>query len=42
LFLTADFYVELPLEATYATAWSDVPAFWREVIEGQREPPEAD
>jgi hypothetical protein len=42
LFLTAERYIDLPLEATYATAWSGVPAFWREVIEGNREPPEAD
>jgi len=40
LFLTAERYINLPLEATYATAWSGVPAFWREVIEGKREPPE--
>jgi hypothetical protein len=42
LFLTAERYINLPLEATYATAWSGVPAFWREVIEGKREPPAAD
>jgi hypothetical protein len=42
LFLTDEQYVNLPLEATYTTAWSGVPAFWREVIEGTREPPEAD
>jgi hypothetical protein len=39
LFLTAEQYVYLPLETTYATAWSGVPAYWREVIEGKREPP---
>jgi Protein of unknown function (DUF4058) len=42
LFLTPGRYVQLPLAATYATAWSRTPAFWREVIEGKREPPEAD
>jgi hypothetical protein len=40
LFLTPDRYVELPLEPTYVTAWSGVPAFWREVIEGKRPAPE--
>lgn len=39
LFLTPDRYLDLPLETTYATAWSGVPVFWREVIEGKREPP---
>jgi hypothetical protein len=42
LFLTPELYVELPLEATYVTAWADVPVFWREVIEGAREPPDVD
>ena len=40
LFLTAERYINLPLEPTYATAWSGVPAFWREVIEGTRQPPD--
>jgi hypothetical protein len=39
LFLTAERYVVLPLAASYATAWDGVPAFWREVIEGKRQPP---
>ncbi len=41
LFLIPERY-DLPLDSTYATAWSGVPVFWREVIEGKREPPEAD
>lgn len=32
LFLTADFYVPVPLEATYRSAWEGVPAFWRDVL----------
>lgn len=40
LFLTPDYYVDLPLAESYATAWSGVPAFWREVIEGKREAPQ--
>jgi hypothetical protein len=42
LFLTVERYVNLPLESTYDTAWSGVPAFWREVIEGTREAPSGD
>ncbi len=42
LFLTVERYVNLPLESTYETAWSGVPAFWREVIEGTREAPSED
>ena len=34
LYLTADEeYVTLPLEATYAAAWPDVPEVWRDVLE---------
>jgi hypothetical protein len=36
LFLTTDEYVPVPLEATYMLAWGPVPAFWREVLEGNR------
>jgi hypothetical protein len=34
LFLDADTYVNVPLEATYQTAWQTFPAEWREVITG--------
>jgi hypothetical protein len=33
LFLTPEFYVPLPLEATYESAWEAVPAVWQEVLE---------
>lgn len=33
VFLEPDFYVDLPLEATYAAAWESVPKRWRHVIE---------
>ena len=37
LFLDPDWYINIPLEATYQTAWRGVPSVWREVIEnGQR------
>jgi hypothetical protein len=32
LFLTPDVYVPLPLEATYQSAWADVPSYWRDVL----------
>jgi hypothetical protein len=32
LFLTADVYVQVPLEATYQSAWEAVPSFWRNVL----------
>jgi Protein of unknown function (DUF4058) len=32
LFLTPDVYVEVPLEATYRSAWEGLPAFWRDVL----------
>ena len=35
LFLTADVYVRVPLEATYRSAWDVVPAVWREVLTAQ-------
>src|SRR6185437_12538949 len=34
LFLTADVYVPVPLEATYLAAWSAFPRRWRAVIDG--------
>jgi hypothetical protein len=33
LFLTPDEYVNVPLEATYQTAFAEVPAVWRAVLE---------
>jgi hypothetical protein len=33
LFLTLDHYVNIPLEATYQTAWHGVPKRWKRVIE---------
>lgn len=33
LFLTSDLYVNVPLEATYQTAWRGVPQRWKRVIE---------
>jgi hypothetical protein len=35
LFVRPDRYVNVPLEATYQAAYRGVPAFWREVLEGQ-------
>jgi hypothetical protein len=35
LFLTPGIYIQLPLEATYRSAWEAVPAFWREVLEAK-------
>jgi hypothetical protein len=34
VFLSPDYYVPLPLEATYQAAWEAVPAFWRDVLTG--------
>jgi hypothetical protein len=34
LFLNAERYVNVPLEATYITAWQTFPAEWRDVITG--------
>jgi hypothetical protein len=39
LFLTADWYVNVPLEATYQSAYRGMPEFWRTVIE--QGPPDA-
>ncbi len=35
LFLTPDFHVMLPLEATYQAAWAEVPARWQRVLAPQ-------
>jgi hypothetical protein len=32
LFLTADEYVDVPLEPTYKSAWDGMPSFWRDVL----------
>ncbi|HEX5442459.1 MAG TPA: DUF4058 family protein [Pirellulales bacterium] len=33
LFLSGDFYVPVPLEAAYQSAWTIFPAFWRDMLE---------
>jgi hypothetical protein len=35
LFLNLDWYVNVPLESTYETAYRGVPAYWRRIIEGE-------
>jgi len=35
LFLTSDYYVNVPLEATYQVAWRGVPGRWKRVIAAQ-------
>jgi hypothetical protein len=35
VFLGDDFYIDIPLEATYLAAYRGVPEFWRVVIEGK-------
>jgi len=35
LFLTSELYVNVPLEATYQSAWRGVPQRWKRVIEGE-------
>jgi hypothetical protein len=32
LFLTPDVYVDVPLEATYQSAWDAMPEYWRDVL----------
>ena len=39
LFLEPDRYVNVPLEETYQSAFSGMPALWREVLEGRRPVP---
>ena len=34
MFLDPDWYIHVPLEATYATSYRGVPGRWRDVIEG--------
>ncbi len=36
LFLNPERYVNLPLEATYQSAYQGMPAFWRDLLEGRR------
>ena len=38
LFLTADTYVPVPLEATYQAAWDGLPAYWHDVLTAAPEP----
>ncbi len=38
LFLTAEVYVSVPLEATYQSAWEGMPAYWRDVLTARPEP----
>ena len=38
LFLTAETYVPMPLEATYQAAWDGLPAYWRDVLTAAPEP----
>jgi hypothetical protein len=38
LFLTPDYYVRVPLEATYQSAWEAVPSFWRDVLTAPASP----
>jgi hypothetical protein len=40
LFLDLDTYIGVPLELTYQAAFQDMPAFWREVLEGRRPAPQ--
>jgi hypothetical protein len=35
LFLRPDRYVDVPLEATYQEAYTGMPSFWRDVLEGR-------
>ena len=37
IFLNAEYYVNVPLEATYIEAWHGMPAFWKKVILGEIE-----
>ena len=39
LFLRPDRYVNVPLEATYQSAFEGMPAYWRDVLEGRRTHP---
>ena len=35
MFLDSDFYINIPLEATYQAAYRGVPAIWRDALEGK-------
>jgi hypothetical protein len=39
LFLDQDTYINVPLELTYQAAFEDMPAFWRDVLDGMRAAP---
>jgi hypothetical protein len=39
LFLDQDTYINVPLELTYQAAFQAMPAFWRDVLAGNREAP---
>lgn len=39
LFLEPDWYVNVPLQSSYDTAYRGLPAFWRAVLEGRENPP---
>jgi hypothetical protein len=39
LFLDLDTYIGAPLESTYQTAFQDMPALWRDVLDGRRPAP---
>ena len=41
LFLTAERYVNVPLEPTYRSAYAGMPEFWRDILEG-KVPPNSD
>jgi Protein of unknown function (DUF4058) len=36
LFLSPEVYIQVPLEATYQSAWEAVPSYWRAVLTGGR------
>jgi hypothetical protein len=40
LFLRGERYIHVPLELTYEAAYRGFPAFWRDVLEGRRQPGE--
>jgi hypothetical protein len=40
LFVTPEVYVDVPLEATYQSAWDGMPAYWRDVLTGGPAAPE--
>lgn len=35
IFLQEEYYINVPLEATYMSAYGGMPAFWRDVLEGK-------